>query len=45
MIGSILPLPEEDYRFFQALTKSMNKVREGGRREGGKSIQGAARNH
>jgi len=41
MVGSILPLSEEDYRFFRALTKAINKVRGGsggwaGRREGGR---------
>ncbi|GAB5037075.1 dna damage-binding protein 1a-like [Nannochloropsis oceanica] len=29
MVGSILPLSEEDYRFFRALTKAINKVVKG----------------
>ena len=38
MVGSILPISEEDYRFFRALTKAINKVRGGreGGREGGR---------
>jgi hypothetical protein len=35
MIGSILPISEEDYRFFVALTKCLNKVGAKGGRGGG----------